>query len=141
MSETGHERRLHERSPLNYSCSIKVIQEPVKRKRSRYTPITLDHVGHTLNISAGGALIEATTVFPEDTILNIALEIPDWEKYKSSFFRHRVVYPCPPLNVTGKVLRCLSPYPKDNTFAIRFIGLDYSSIRALNTLVNESQNN
>lgn len=89
-----------------------------------------------INLSAGGALIESEKAFEIKTLLKLMIDMPEWEKYKSSFFSSRIVFPSPPFGITAEIIREYKITTEGHKrFAVKFVGLDYSREKALDKLV------
>jgi len=93
--------------------------------------------GKTLNISANGALIESEKTYPAKTLLNLSFDMPEWEKYKRSFFSRTITLPSSPFNVTAEVIRSKTKLSSKKNFAVKFLALDATRANAIDAMVKD----
>ncbi|GEM_PF-2231008 len=135
MSSTESEKRGFTRFSKNFGLTFHEIDLYQELSLSRKKASELS--AQTVNISAGGALIESTKTYPEKTLLNLTLDMPEWEKYKNSFFSSRIVLPCPPLSVTAQVVRNEHAPSACKRFAVRFVGMDPIRQKAIDNMLKD----
>ncbi|MCK5708109.1 MAG: PilZ domain-containing protein [Candidatus Aureabacteria bacterium] len=94
----------------------------------------------TKDISAGGILFESSKKFDIEDLLKIEIILPNWEKYKKTFFGSDISYPTKPFLILGKVIRI--EFLRDNIYdiGINFVGVETSHQELLLNYLNDRAN-
>lgn len=135
MDNKTQERRKFKRVDSKFSVFVQEVDLYKQLKISNSSSSVFN--GKTLNISANGVLIESNNSFPEKTLLNLSLEMPQWEKYKKSFFSGTITLPSPPFNVTAEVIRFKNRFQSKKTSAVKFRALDTIRANAIDAMVKD----
>jgi len=135
MSSAESEKRSYSRYFRSFNMTLHEVDlyEELSLSRKKNSSLT----AQTVNISAGGALIESLKTFPEKTLLNLTIDMPEWEKYKNSFFSARIVLPCPPMSVTAQVVRNEHASSSSKRFAVKFVGMDDIRRKAIDNMLKD----
>jgi len=136
MNISDENKRKFERLDKQFDLKLQEIDiyEELATLDKEKTPAKIQ--AKIVNLSAGGALIESEKAFEIKTLLKLMIDMPDWEKYKSSFFSSRIVFPSPPFKVTAEIVREYKiTTGRHRKFAVKFVGLDFNREKALDKLV------
>ncbi len=92
----------------------------------------------TIDISPDGARLRCKKTFPQDALLKLELDIPDWERYDRSRVGGMLTYPSQPFSVLAKPVWSKDRGP-DKEIGLRFVNIHDRHRRALKRLIeNES---
>ena len=135
MDNQTQERRNFKRLTTSFKVSGQEID--LYKELNLSTSSVKEFKGKTLNISANGALIECEKNYPDKTLLNLSFEMPEWEKYKKSFFSRAITLPSPPFNVTAEVIRSKTKLSNKRNLAVKFLALDAVRANAINAMIKD----
>lgn len=127
MAISVSNRRRYERTPL--SMPVRFNEIFLEDEFDLSDELDPDFIGRTINISAGGALIESPTLFPHNSLLAMHIMLPGNKQTNiSTDTPHSTSNN---LTVIARVVRSGASM-HDNTFAVKFINLDFSEILLIN---------